>query len=124
MALTCVEHPSRRIGAPALDAFLVLQDVPVATPPWRGAALAVASLHHAELFHSTDDDEIPRTLFQFRTVAADVLVATYFLLREVYMRTIADGLKSSLVALTEGGSPRGRAALYVLRVARRRSVPT
>ena len=36
------------------------------------------------------------------------------------MRTLADELKSALVALTEGGSPeRAEAALYVLRVARR-----
>jgi hypothetical protein len=124
LALTCVEHPSRRIGAQALDAFLVLQDIPVAQrhPALTRDAFArlLVSITRS-CSHSTDDDEDPEdALFQFRAVAADVLVATYFLLREVYMRTIADELKSALVALTEGGSPeRAEAALYVLRVARR-----
>lgn len=127
LALTCVEHPSRRIGAQALDAFLVLQDVPVAQrhqalQQEAFARLLVSVTRNCAADVSDDAEEDPEdALDQFRTVAADVLVATYFLLRETYTQTIADELKSALVSLTEGStSPaRAEAALYVLRVARR-----
>ena len=130
LALESCGHARRLVGVAALDAWLDLQDVAVAARhPDLGAPafsrLLEIIVGRCEADETDVDEDAEDALMQFREAAADVLVATYFLLREAYVTGVAGALTRAFEAVARGELPavrRAEAAFYALRVARKEVV--